>query len=194
MPALVATELTGTIRWLGYVGDRDVALRSQSLREAMATFAGFAQEAHGGLTRPSCSRVISQYPRGTEIRNTRQFSIVSAEELAQIAAEIGVDEFDPSWCGASMVVEGFPDFTHLPPSSRLQSETGATLVVDMENQPCHLPAPVIDSDAPGHGKAFKAAAKDRRGVTAWVEREGLLRVGDEIRLHIPSQRAWDGPS
>ena len=84
------------------------------------------------------------------------------------------------------------DFTHLPPSSRLQMSDGTTLTVDMENQPCHLPAPVIDEDAPGHGRAFKQAAKGRRGVTAWVEREGNLRVGDSVTLHIPAQRAWRG--
>ena len=78
----------------------------------------------------------------------------------------------------------------MPPSSRLQFTSGATLTVDMENRPCHLPAPVIDEDAPGHGKAFKAAAKGRRGVTAWVEREGALHLGDEVVLHIPDQRVW----
>ena len=40
------------------------------------------------------------------------------------------------------------------------------------------------------GKGFKAAAKGRRGVTAWVERPGALVVGDRLRLHIPDQPAW----
>ena len=39
-------------------------------------------------------------------------------------------------------------------------------------------------------KGFKTAAAGKRGVTAWVEREGTLRLGDEVRLHIPAQRAW----
>ncbi len=190
MPALSKTDYTGTVTWLGHVADRDKTLRSAPLREAFASFAGFAHESRAGLTRPSCSRVISQYPKGTEIRNTRQFCVVSAEEMAEVAAEIGVDAFNPEWCGATMVIEGIPDFTHIPPSSRLQVESGTTLTVDMENRPCHLPAPVIEEDAPGHGKAFKAAAKNRRGVTAWVEREGWLRVGDTVTLHVPDQRAW----
>ena len=45
-------------------------------------------------------------------------------------------------------------------------------------------------DEPGHGKAFKPAAHGRRGVTAWVEREGPLTLGDELRLHVPDQRNW----
>ncbi len=190
MPALIKTEYTGKIVWLGRVPDRDAALRSEPVDQVEVSFAGLQGEDHGGLTRPSCSRVKTQYPKGTEIRNTRQICVVSAEEMAQVAADIGVEHFNPEWCGAGLVIEGIPDFTHIPPSSRLQSESGATLTVDMENQPCHLPAPVIDEDAPGHGKGFKLAAKDKRGVTAWVEREGVLKVGDAVTLHVPGQRGW----
>lgn len=190
MPALIKASFSGTIAWLGRVPDRDASLRSEPLTEVMARFSGIEGEDHGGLTRESCSRVITQYARGTEIRNVRQLSIVSAEELAAIAAEIGVAQINPSWLGASMVISGIPDFTHIPPSARLQSTSGATLVVDMENRPCHLPGPVINEDAPGAGAKFKGAAKDRRGVTAWVEREGILRVGDTVSVHIPEQRGW----
>ncbi len=190
MPALIKTEHVGKIVWLGRVVNREDALRSTSLTAVEARFSGLEGEAHGGLTRPSCSRVVTQYPKGTEIRNVRQLSVVSQEELEKIAEASDLGSFDPAWIGASMVIDGIPDFTHIPPSSRLQAGSGATLTVDMENQPCHLPAKVIDEDAPGHGAAFKAAAKDRRGVTAWVEREGILKVGDAITLHVPAQRAW----
>lgn len=115
---------------------------------------------------------------------------MSAEELAEIAADCGLKSLDPALAGASMVVQGIPDFTHLPPSSRLQFADGATIVVDMENRPCHLPAKVINADHPGAGDRFKAAAKGKRGVTAWVEREGSVQVGDSVRLHVPDQRAW----
>jgi len=142
------------------------------------------------LTRPSCSRVLSQYPRDTVIRNTRQLCVMSAEEIAAIAATMGIDALDPSYLGASLVIEGISDFTHVPPSSRLQAESGATLVIDMENRPCTLPAREIEADMPGRGKAFKPAAKDRRGVTAWVEREGILTLGERMRLHVPDQRPW----
>ncbi len=192
MPALVPTDFYATVTYLGIVPDRDASLRSVAIDKADLTFAGIAGETHGGETRPSCSRVISQHPRGTTIRNVRQLSIVSAEELAQIAAALDLPQMNPAWMGASMVLEGLPDFTHLPPSARLQAPSGATLVVDMENQPCHLPAPVIDEDAPGHGQRFKQAAKGRRGVTAWVEREGPVAVGDRLRLHLPGQRPWAG--
>ena len=192
MPALVATEFVGEVTWLGCVTNREADLASAGRSQVFASFAGAAQEDHAGLTRASCSRVTTQYPKGTEIRNTRQFSVVSAEELATIAENMGIERLDPSWIGASVVISGLPDFTHLPPSSRLQFASGATLVVDMLNRPCHLPVPVIDRYLPGEGRKFKAAAKGLRGVTAWVEREGELRVGDGVDLHIPGQRAWAG--
>ena len=142
------------------------------------------------MTRPSDSRVLAQYKRGTTIRNTRQFSILSAEDLAAIAAKMGIDSLDGALVGANMIVSGIPDFTHLPPSSRLQNEAGATLVVDMENRPCTLPAKPIEATLPGKGRAFKPAAAGRRGITAWVEREGTLRLGETVRLHIPDQPVW----
>ena len=190
MPALIPTDIIGRITWLGYVPDRDAALSSIPVEEIHASFAGLEGEAHGGLTRPSCSRVTSQHPRGTEIRNVRQLAVLSQEELDAIAGELDLERLDPALTGASLVIEGIPDFTHVPPSSRLQAAPGTTLVVDMENQPCQLPAREIEMHLPGHGRGFKAAAADRRGITAWVEREGMLRVGEEIRLHVPAQRAW----
>lgn len=190
MPVLKPTEFVGRIVWLGLVRDRAAALQAEAVSGLVATFAGPEGEAHGGLTRPSCSRVLAQYPKGTMIRNTRQFSILSAEELEQIAARMGVASLDPALVGASMVVEGIPDFSHLPPSSRLQGDGGATLVVDIENRPCQLPARPIEARHPGFGARFKTAATGRRGITAWVEREGAFRLGEGLRLHVPDQPVW----
>lgn len=190
MPALKPTSFIGTVTWLGVVPDRDAALQAEPTTQLRATFAGPEGEAHGGLTRPACSRVKAQYARGTIIRNTRQFSILGAEDLAAIAADMGLDALDPALVGATMVIAGLLDFTHLPPSSRLQGAEGATLVVDMENRPCMLPARPIEGAHPGFGARFKAAAKGRRGITAWVEREGTFTLGEAISLHIPDQPVW----
>jgi hypothetical protein len=190
MPTLIPAPFAARIVWLGRVADRDAALQSAAVTELHASFSGPQGEAHGGLTRPACSRVAGVYPRDTEIRNVRQFSVLSAEDLAQIAERMGVERLDPALVGATMVVEGIPDFSRVPPSSRLQAEGGATLVIDMENRPCVLPAKPIEAALPGKGKAFKPAAVGRRGVTAWVEREGVLRVGDALRLFVPDQPVW----
>ena len=190
MPALMPTGFVGEIVWLGRVTGPAPVLASLCANELFASFPGIAGEVHEGLTRPSCSRVTAQYPKGTVIRNTRQISLVSEEELAGIAAGMGIARLSPAELGATMCLRGIPDFTHVPPSSRLQGDGGATLVVDMQNLPCTIPAKAIERLNPGHGARFKAAAVGRRGVTAWVEREGFFRVGDRVRLHVPDQRAW----
>lgn len=192
MPALIATSYRARVVWLGAQPEpvERLVIRSVPLTEMPLGFAGHAGESHAGLTRPSCGRVLAQHPRGTVIRNVRQLSLVSAEEMAEVAAALGLAAMDYAWVGASLVVEGIPDFTHVPPSSRLQGPDGVTLVVDMQNLPCQEPAVTIDRALPGRGRGFKAAAKGRRGVTAWVEREGVLRLGEVLVLHVPAQRIW----
>ncbi len=193
MPALIPTAHVARIVWLGRVPHRNRAAVDGEPVEAMPLdFGGMAGEHHAGTTRLSCSRVVTQHPKGTRIANVRQLSIVSMEELRAIAAEMGAEALDPAWLGASIAVEGIADLTHLPPSSRLQGPDGATLVVDMQNQPCQYPAMRIAETLGAVGKKFKPAAEGRRGVTAWVERPGTLRRGEPLRLHMPEQRSWQG--
>ena len=191
MPALKPTHYTAEVVWLGSLETEDrTALKSVVREHIDLTFEGLAGECHNGLTRPSCSRVVSQYAKGTPIKNERQLCIISEEELSQIAAKMGLDAIDPARLGATMMVRGLPDFTFIPPSSRLQAPSGATVTVDMENRPCHLVTRSLEAE---HGKqdvTFKAAAKNLRGVTAWVAAEGQIALGDILTLHIPDQRAW----
>ena len=190
MSCLVKSKYIGTITWLGRVNAPEDNIRSEALTTADATFDGIIGESHSSATRPSCVRVTMLYPKGTEIRNTRQLSILSAEENAEIGASMGLKHLDPSWLGASIVIAGLPDFTHIPPGSRLQTTKGTTLTADLENEPCNWPAKEIETECPGHGKAFKSIAKGRRGITAWVERPGPLSLGDTVHLFIPTQRTW----
>ena len=190
MSCLLKSEYSGTITWLGRVLTPEDSIKSEALNTVETTFDGIVGESHSGATRPSCLRVTMLHPKSTEIRNTRQLSILSAEENAEIAASIGLEQLDPSWLGASIVISGVPDFTHIPPGSRLQTAAGTTLTVDLENAPCNWPAKEIEADCPGHGKAFRSAAKGRRGITAWVERPGPLSIGDTVNLFIPTQRIW----
>ena len=191
MPALVPTHHIATVTWLGRVGADAEGVRSAPLDgEVPLSYAGIEGEVHAGLTRPSCVRTVTQWPEGTEIRNVRQLSILSAEEMTATAAEMGLERLEPEWVGASMIIEGIDDFSHVPPGARLMNDVGTSLVIDMQNRPCHFPGQEVEKDRPDHGKSYKTAAKGRRGVTAWVEREGPIAVGDRLVLHVPDQRAW----
>ena len=190
MPLLIESEYRAGVGWLGHVpGDRE-SLRAEAVDRLDLGFAGDAGARHEGVNRASCTRVKNLYPVGTEIRNVRQLTILSEEELAVIAEKMKLDALDPGLVGASMILRGIPDFTYVPPSSRLQAGSGLTLTIDMENRPCVLPGREIEAVEPGHGTAFKRAATNRRGVTAWVERPGDIRVGDSLTLFLPDQRAW----
>ncbi|UCH42073.1 MAG: MOSC domain-containing protein [Gammaproteobacteria bacterium] len=153
-------------------------------------FEGFSGENHSGLNRESCVRVKDLYAEGTRIRNTRQISIVADEELALIARGMEIGRIEPEWLGANLLVAGIPHLTLLPPSSRLLFSSGACLVVDMENRPCAYPAKEIQKVYPGKGRLFIKNARQRRGVTAWVEKEGAIADGDGIRVFMPNQPRW----
>ncbi len=189
MPVLRETEYTGEIVWLGHV-PAGKSIRAKAVNALSLGFGGARGERHEGLNRASCVRMRNIYPQGTEIRNVRQLSVLSEEEMRATATEMGLEHLDPSYLGVSILLRGIPDFTHVPPSSRLQGPDGVTLTVDMENRPCVIPGREVEADQPGHGTAFKPAAKGRRGVTAWVERPGDLKLGDRMKLFVPDQRAW----
>ena len=192
MAEIKLTRFTPRITFLGRVTSGAGLLHAWPESALDLTYAGVVGELHEGRTRASCVRVKDMYPEGTEIANVRQLSILSSEELADMAGAMGLYRLDPSLLGATLVLEGVPDLSHLPPSSRLQAPSGATLVVNMENRPCVFPGKSIEAAHPGKGKLFKPAAKGRRGVTAWVEREGRIALGDKMRLFIPDQPVWAG--
>lgn len=190
MPVFLETEFTGEIVWLGAT-PADAGVVSKAQEAVKLGFHGLSGERHLGENRGACVRVRNLHPEGTEIRNTRQLTILSAEELERIATDMGLDQLDPSYLGANIVLRGIPDFTFVPPASRLQAPDGCTITVDIENRPCIFPGQEVEKDHAGFGPKFKPAAKNRRGVTAWVERPGTLKLGEALRLFIPDQRAWN---
>ena len=128
--------------------------------------------------------------RGVQGLLLRQATIVSREELADISAALGIPALPAGWLGANITTTGIPDLTLLPPSSRLQFPSGATIVVDMENMPCRQVSDVVSETYPEEGQYFVKAATHKRGLTAWVEREGDVCVGDTIKVWIPPQRIY----
>jgi hypothetical protein len=190
MPLMTKLAFTGRVEALLTNSDRATGLEKSQTGRLDLRFDGITGDCHSGLTRPSCSRTLRQYPRHTPIRNVRQLSLLSVEELADIASIMQVAEVKPEWVGANLVTSGIPDLTLLPPSSRMQFPSGATIVVDMENEPCRYPAEIIEKHNPEQKMGFVKAAKHKRGLTAWVEREGDVGLGDEIVIWIPPQRLY----
>lgn len=94
MACLIKTKYSGKVTWLGRVNLADKGIRSVPMKNADVTFDGILGEAHSGATRPSCVRVTMLHPQGTEIRNSRQITILSAEENAEIAKIMGLEKLE----------------------------------------------------------------------------------------------------
>ena len=166
-----------------------VGFVSRPVRRFELTFNGVAGDRHAGTLRPADVRT-PWHKRGTPIANTRQISILSAEECAEVAALIGVALVDPALLGANMVLSGIEALSFLPIATRLQFPSGATLFVTEQNAPCRHPAAEI---AAAHGDprlaaSFVKAALGRRGLVALVECPGEVAVGDEVARFAPPGR------
>ena len=190
MPLLTKLKFTGNIQGLYLRPLREGGFEKSPADEMQLSLAGPVGDCHTGETRKSDSRTKALYERGLDIRNVRQLTLLSSEELRVLAGELGIASVDPSWLGANVVFSGIRDLTFLPPSTRLQFPSGATIVVDMENYPCSQIAEVVGRYHPEVQNRVVKMALHRRGLTAWIEREGTIRVGDEVTIFIPPQRVY----
>jgi hypothetical protein len=166
------------------IGNTPGTFVTNSVREIELDYGGIPGDLHFGLTKRAGSRE-SMYPRGTEIFNCRQITIVSVEECALIADRLAVEDVHPSWLGANIVLKGFPGLTQLPPGSRILFPSGAGLLCAGENLPCTQPGEVIQSMYPDKEKLttrFARAAYGLRGIICIVERPGTVRIGDKARI------------
>ncbi|TXH43352.1 MAG: hypothetical protein E6Q90_07305 [Actinobacteria bacterium] len=150
------------------------------------TFEGAPEDRHAGLTMLSDTRTKTVYPRGTTIRNHRQLSLVSAEELALIAANLGLDVLAPGVIADNICLTGAADLTSLPRMTRLEFSSGAVLMTGGVNTPCTIAGGMVERAYGGPPRAkFPKAAWNLRGITAWVDRPGAIAVGDGVVMHRP---------
>ncbi|MER8975361.1 MULTISPECIES: MOSC domain-containing protein [unclassified Mesorhizobium] len=154
-------------------------------------FDGIDGDFHAGTTRRSGGRE-PWYPRGTEMRNERQLSIVAADELAIVAERMGIAEIKPEWIGANLLIEGLPRLSMLPSGTLLFFKGGATVKVDAQNGPCRFAGRSVAENAgmadhEAGALLFPKSAKRLRGLVAWVEKPGTIAAGEEISVRVPEQ-------
>lgn len=173
-----------------YVAPAD-HFQTRPVDELLLDFDGIAGDFHAGQTRRSGGRE-PWYPRGTEMRNERQLSIVAADELAVVAQRMGLAEIRPEWIGANLVIEGVPNLSMLPAGTLLFFKGGVTIKVDAQNGPCRIAGRSISenagmADVEAGALLFPKVAKRLRGVVAWVEKPGTVMAGEEISVRVPEQ-------
>ncbi|ESY86171.1 molybdenum cofactor sulfurase [Mesorhizobium sp. LNHC220B00] len=164
---------------------------TKAVEELHLGFDGIAHDFHAGMTRRSGGRE-PWYPRGTEMRNERQLSLVATDELSIVAERMGLKEIKPEWIGANMLIGGVPHLSMLPAGSLMFFEGGVTIKIDAQNKPCRVAGQSIATHvhAPDRDAAallFPQTAKRLRGLVAWVEKPGVVRVGEEISVRVPEQ-------
>jgi hypothetical protein len=169
---------------------------TEQVDELQLGFEGIERDVHAGHTRLSGGRE-PWYPRGTEMRNERQLSIVAADELAIVAERMGITEIRPEWIGANLVIEGVPQLSMLPPGTLLFFANGATVKVDAQNGPCRFSGESIArhagmTDVAAGALLFPKVAKRLRGLVAWVEKPGTITVGEAISVRVPEQWIYRG--
>ena len=174
-----------------YWAPRDTFV-SEPLDMMKLTYEGIAGDRHCGLYRESGPRE-PWYPRGTPMRNERQLSILSVEENAEVAALMGIPELKPEWIGGNLLLSGVPQLSRLPPRTLLWFPSGAAVRIDGDNGPCKKSGASIASKVRGRPDlefSFVKAAKHKRGLLGWVEREGEVHPGDVVKLRIWEQALY----
>ncbi|MFK7902934.1 MAG: molybdenum cofactor sulfurase [Nitratireductor sp.] len=160
-------------------------------------YEGIEGDFHAGITRLSGGRE-PWYDRGTQMRNERQISILSVEELNEIQNDMGLEKFDAGWIGANLILEGIPNLSYLPPRTLLFFEGGVTLRIDGYNAPCRLAGGAIAEhsgveaidgayDRTDMALSFKNAAHMKRGLVAWVEIGGTIKPNEQVTARIWEQ-------
>jgi MOSC domain-containing protein YiiM len=136
-------------------------------------------------------------PEGTVRRNERQWSAVSVEELAEIGTAMDLGEpLTAARLGANLCLSGIPEMSRLPKGTVLRFPSGAELIVEEYNPPCHDMGRQIAAEYTTRGgeapasTAFSKAAKLLRGLVGVVEVAGTISAGDEVRVEIYEPPAW----
>ena len=173
-----------------YVAPSD-HFETRPVEELRLGFDGISSDFHAGATRRSGGRE-PWYPRGTEMRNERQLSIVAADELAIVAERMGLVQIKPEWIGANLLIEGVPNLSMLPAGTLLFFKGGVTIKVDAQNGPCRIAGRSIAqnagmADIEAGALLFPKSAKRLRGLVAWVEKPGTIKAGEEISVRVPEQ-------
>lgn len=136
-------------------------------------------------------------PEGTVRRNERQWSAVSVEELEEIRAATDLQEpLTAASLGANLCLAGVEELSRLPRGTLLKFPSGAELMVEEYNPPCHdmgkklASTHTTRSGEPLPSTTFSKAAKLIRGVVGVVEVAGTISAGDEVIIEIFETPSW----
>tara|TARA_B100001996_G_scaffold326889_1_gene273513 strand:- start:296 stop:892 length:597 start_codon:yes stop_codon:yes gene_type:complete len=168
---------------------KTVEFIKESMGTAQVELDGFVGDKHKSYMRGIYEG--EAYPPGTIRRNNRQWSAVSIEELRSISEMMDLAEhLTARILGANLCFSGIPELSQLPKGSKLSFPSGATLIVEEYNPPCHDMSEEISrtrktksGDYPGKLEFLKAAKK-LRGLVGIVDVAGEINEGDVVKVQV----------
>jgi MOSC domain-containing protein YiiM len=138
---------------------------------------------HGFEGDRHASEFVQMY--GRPVANTRQWSAVSAEEVAALCADIGVAPFPAGALGENLRLSGVV-LANVPAGSVLELPSGARLAVGGQNDPCvNAARELAQKYGAVVGEYFVRKAFGRRGVVGVVLVPGVVRPGDKVTISVP---------
>ena len=130
-------------------------------------------------------------PEGSSRRNERQWSAVSTEELAEIAAGMNAaGPITPATVGANLCIEGIPQLSRLPKGTLLRFPAGTELIVEEYNPPCKDMSEIQGRLHGSSETAFSKASKLTRGIVGVVEAAGAISAGDDVTVVLYETPSW----
>jgi hypothetical protein len=174
---------------LSTAGTGRLGFRSTSVDRLVVDLEGIVDNRHRGWTRRADGRV-PYLKRGTIMRNERHVSIVSCEDLEEIARRLDIERVDPGWIGANLVVAGVPHFSFLPRGTHVFLGDTAILTVTDQNAPCSISGEAIAGavlDRADIKLKFAKVAQGLRGVVCSVEHPGAIAAPTPLVARLPAQ-------
>lgn len=187
------TKLTATVVSVHAGSNEDMS--KQELAMIDVQLDGIVGDAHRSYVRKAWAG--DKQPKGTVRRNERQWSAVSVEELAEMQDAMDlVDRPTATELGANLCLSGIRQLSRLPKGTVLRFPSGAELIVEEYNPPCHdmgkrlAATHQTRSGRPLSSTAFSNAAKLSRGLVGVVEVPGVVTAGDEVEIELYATPAW----
>ena len=172
-----------------------LAINGEPVEHIRFNLNGPLNDVHAGFSRSLSGHDgayirTSDLEKGHSVFNWRSWTGLSVEELDYVESAIGYPI--PIGCLLENIVfSGIPEFSQIAPTSRLvfprRGKNQAILTVWEENGPCKTVGERLEQH---HGVSglktdFIKHAQQKRGVMGFVLAEGIVSVGDAVKLYPP---------
>ncbi len=187
------TEISGKVISVHSGSNEDLSKESHS--SIQVELDGIVGDRHRSYVRNTWSG--DKQPLGTVRRNERQWSAVSAEELADIQKEMSLAKaVTAASLGANLCISGIQELSRLPKGSFLKFPSGCTLMVEEYNPPCKDMSEIqagrhkTSTGESVSATAFSKASKLTRGIVGVVEAAGAINAGDVVVVTLYETPSW----